>query len=127
MTTTWYINIGIVLLVLGEFQLLIVCLLGTVYSAKVILIIILNYYLILKHLNFKCVELERENYNVEWYSMELPQRKKFLIFLQIAQNPIEPTFGGLGYLNLNAFLQVKLKNKIFFYIICEFLIIFTGK
>ena len=39
--------------------------------------------------------------------MELSERKKLLIFLHIAQNPIELSFGGLGYLNLNTFLLVK--------------------
>jgi len=39
--------------------------------------------------------------------MELSQQKKIIIFLQMAQRPIKPSFGGLGYLGLDTFLEVK--------------------
>ena len=51
-------------------------------------------------------EFEREVYNITWYAMELKHQKCVLILLQMAQRPIEQTFGGVGTLSLHIFLEV---------------------
>jgi len=50
--------------------------------------------------------------------MELKQKKNLLLILQMAQRPIEPTYGGLGVLSLHTFLEV---NKSIYSILMVFL------
>lgn len=79
--------LGLLFCVLGIYQILFVCAIGTAYEAS-------------------CTGFLDKLYLSHWYLLSPNQRKQWWLIMQIAQRPKLNTMGGMHPSNLNSFLIV---------------------